>query len=640
MNFKHTFLIFPLVGLLGGSGLWAQAPYGSVPVPQSRFPQIPQVAPRQMEGTGEGQQFGSPKREPLGGFLDGLPPNDAAVTMILGQSRLLTLKKPISTEKGDPVIGIGDPTVADAQVLPNGRMIRISSLRAGVTDLTITTDSGQTYSFEVLVTYDLDLLTAQIRQLFPNTSVRLGQIREHLIVEGEARSPQQVTAIIQTLQAYLTSMQVDRSTSGSSELPEEEEDNRGQRPSGQTQPSRDSPDNQSPPTDSNPRVQPPSGNSDVQAQFAAAQIINLLRVPGVQQVMLQVKIAELNRTGLREIGTDLFMQWGGGNTLGTQIAGNPASLLGLGLGNATTGFGLFPSGRLETFLRALRRNSVLTILAEPNLVAMHAQEASFLAGGEFPVPVPQATGGGGASVVTIQFKKFGVQLNFTPYIEDNDVIRLRVNPETSTIDDAIGTEINGTVVPGISTRRVSTTVELKQGQTLALAGLLNVELDAQTSRIPGLGDLPYIGRMFSNTSNRRVERELLVLVTPYMVSPMSSDQQVRLPGQEILEPNDLEFYLLGRLEGRTGRPFRSTTHWDDPFHLTQRLRLESKGASGPLGFSPAFPNSGKAAPVVQPPHYGAVRMAPPHSFVPPVRTSMPAHQPQAIPAPMSRLPAY
>jgi pilus assembly protein CpaC len=250
-------------------------------------------------------------------------------------------------------------------------------------------------------------------------------------------------------------------------------------------------------------------------------------------------------------------------------------------------FGIFQKGDFEFFLTALRQNLVLKVLAEPNLVAMNGQQASFLAGGEFPVPVPQVGTSGAASTVTVQFKEFGVRLGFTPFILDGDVVRLTVDPEVSSIDNTIATTLvaGGSPVPGVATRKAHTTVELKDGQTLMIAGLMQLTLEGQTSRIPGLGDLPIIGPFFSNTSSKRQEKELVVMVTPYLVEPMNCDQVPPYPGAEVNQPTDLELYFLGRIEGRTGRDFRATTEYDDPWHLLHHVNLEKKYISGPCGFS-------------------------------------------------------
>jgi pilus assembly protein CpaC len=326
-----------------------------------------------------------------------------------------------------------------------------------------------------------------------------------------------------------------------------------------------------------------------------AQVVNLIRVPGVNQVMLRVRVAELNRTALREIGADwLYVSPQNGNIIGTNIAGSAVTasgLLGLtpnngALGPATTAFGVFPTSGFEILIRALRQNSLLSIMAEPNLVAMSGMQASFLAGGQFPVPVPQG-GTGASNVVTVQWKDFGVQLNFTPYVLADDSVRLTVNPIVSTIDPALGTTlvVGGSPVPGLDARSVTTTVEMRQGQTLAIAGLLQVTIDASTSRIPGLGDLPYIGPLFSNTSHKRTEKELLVLVTPYLVAPLDPCHVPCMPGEDVKDPTDLEFYLKNRIEGRTDSGYTSTANWDMPCRCRRTINLEKNYVNGPVGFS-------------------------------------------------------
>ena len=252
------------------------------------------------------------------------------------------------------------------------------------------------------------------------------------------------------------------------------------------------------------------------------------------------------------------------------------------------GAGIFDSGNFQIFLRALRQNNVATILAEPNLVTLDGHVAHFQSGGEFPVPVAQM--GGGAGNNSVEFKPFGVQLAFIPYIQDDGVIRLHVEPEVSTVDEDLGVTLiqNGSPVPGVRTRNASTTVELRQGQTLAIAGLLNREVDGSTARIPFLGDLPYLGPLFGATRHQTIEQELLVLVTPYLVSPRDADQCLPVPGDSIMEPNDLEFYLMNRIEGRTGRVHRSATQWDNPFHPSDyciQMGLEQSYMLGPVGLT-------------------------------------------------------
>jgi pilus assembly protein CpaC len=312
-------------------------------------------------------------------------------------------------------------------------------------------------------------------------------------------------------------------------------------------------------------------------------------------VLLKVRIAELNRSALRQIGADwTILNHNNLNMVSTAIGG--ATVIGNGTvsggtasgdinGPSNTFFTIFPPGQFEMFFSALRQNSLAKILAEPNLIAMNGHRASFLAGGQFPVPVPQAVTGGAGTTVTVQFQPFGVQLMFVPYILDNEIIRLAVSPTVSTVDTTLSTTLvpGGSPVPGLNTRTAQTVVEMQQGQTLAIAGLLQLTLNAQTTRIPFFGDLPILGPFFQNSTDQRVEKELLVLVTPYLVSPTKPGQVPPTPGDEVNEPNDLEFYLLHRIEGRTGRDWRATTDYAGrgirPF-----LKLEMDHVQGPHGF--------------------------------------------------------
>ncbi len=553
-------------GTLGaGSTAAEDVPPPPVPAPPTPLPLVPQRAARPDDG---GFQ---PKRDEAGlpSFVETLKSSDAAIQVPLGQGRLLTTKFPISSEKGTRFIAIGDPSILDFEVLPNPRMIRLTGKRPGVTDLSITTADDQSYTFEVHVTYDLDMIRAQLRHAFPDTEIKLAQLHDYVVVEGEIRTSEQSAKIMELVQSCLVATQDTLNTSSQAAV--------GGLQSTLT----------ASPT-SNHSMQTDSGHSTASSdtQRTPARVINLLHLPGLNQVMLQVQIAELNRTALREIGADLLgVDPHTGTVVGTTLgSGTIAAMSTIGLGGLTgvgstaasgpntTAFGIFPKSDFAIILKALRQNSLLSIMAEPNLVALSGHRASFLAGGQFPIPVPQG-GGSLTNNVTIQFKDFGVQLDFVPFILDDDTIRLSVTPEVSSIDFSLGTTlvVGGSPVPGLNTRRTSTTVELQQGQTLAIAGLLDVEMQATTNRIPGLGDLPYIGPLFSNTTHQRVEKELLILVSPYIVKPMRPDQVACLPGANLLSPTDCEFYLKNQIEGR-----------QNPVQLQH---LERVYVHGPVGFS-------------------------------------------------------
>ncbi len=555
-------------------------------------PIVPQATARPMFPTGQTAFAAQGNIEPTSNFVEPLSRSDAAVELIVGQGRMVTLKKPIARENITGVIAIGDPTMVDFEVLPNPRMIRLIGLRAGITDLTVVTADNEIISMEIHVLYDIELIRVQLSRMFPECMLQVSQLRENIVLEGQARTNAQVAQIEQTLHAFIASMQPEKKVNANQAVPNSN-DPRG---NGGNRPPRSDGDNSDGEKSPDAAAVEIGNRSSMDVKYPAGQIINLLRVPGVQQVMLQVRVAELNRTGLREIGSDLLFGSTSGASIGTNMTGsavNSSATTGLAgligesssaLGARGTSFGIFPTGDVNVILRALRKNSLLAILAEPNLVALSGHEATFLAGGQFPVPVPQ---GGLSNVVTIIFKDFGVQLRFVPHIIDEDTVRLAVAPEVSSIDQSLGTTLvpGGIPIPGINTRKINTTVEMHEGETLALAGLLQVTIDAQTNRIPGLGDLPYIGPLFSNTSHQRIEKELLVLVTPYMIAPTPAGEDLAFPGQELMDPNDKEFFFLNRIEGRTGRPFRSTTSWDNPLGLVERMKLERDCMNGPVGLS-------------------------------------------------------
>lgn len=196
------------------------------------------------------------------------------------------------------------------------------------------------------------------------------------------------------------------------------------------------------------------------------------------------------------------------------------------------------------FIDALKEDNLVKVLAEPTLIALSGQDAQFLAGGEFPIPVPQAFG-----VTTIQFQKFGIQLNFRPVVLSARQIAVTVTPEVSELDFANGLSIQGFVVPAITTRRASTMVELEDGQSFAIAGLLRESVRETVSKYPVLGDIPILGTLFRSAQYQKNETELVIIVTPHFVRPMT-ETQITLPTDGYLDPDDVDFYLKGRLPRR------------------------------------------------------------------------------------------
>jgi pilus assembly protein CpaC len=247
-------------------------------------------------------------------------------------------------------------------------------------------------------------------------------------------------------------------------------------------------------------------------------------------------------------------------------------------------FGVFNAGHFSLFIDALRTNNLAKILAEPNLVALDGQPARFLVGGLFPFPVPQSSSiPGGTAVVTVQFQRFGTILTFLPEILANDVIRLDVEPVISELNFAQGTTVGTGQVPSITERSARTVVELREGQTLAIAGLLQLVTNATSTRIPGLGDIPIVGPWFSANTIETIETETIVLVTPELVSPLEKNEVTEAPGDRVFQPTDAEFYFLGRIEGKLGREFRATKGEQDPLNVMKHFQSEQQWVVGPHG---------------------------------------------------------
>lgn len=273
------------------------------------------------------------------------------------------------------------------------------------------------------------------------------------------------------------------------------------------------------------------------------KVINLIRVPGEPQVMLRVTVAEVNRSAARSIGLNFSMNNGPRQ--------NPNAIANLA-GNLASGGANLPmildNGQVQISLQALRGLNLSKSLAEPNLVTLNGQAATFSSGGQFPVPV--VTGATSTGLQGVDFVNFGVTLSFTPYIRDRDQIRLVLAAEVSSRAPEIGTTVGASDVSGKNTSNVETVVELRAGQTLAVAGLIQRSFSNNKNRVPGAGDVPLIGWLFGTATNNADERELIVLVNTELVYPLESKELAPLPGHDIFEPDDLEFYLLGRLESQ------------------------------------------------------------------------------------------
>ncbi len=302
------------------------------------------------------------------------------------------------------------------------------------------------------------------------------------------------------------------------------------------------------------------------------KVVNLLEVGGVHQVMLEVRVAEMTRTLLKRLGLNFAYLPNSGPGFGVSMINN---LTNIALSDPARGFTTSFTNKIQSIIRfaganaqwtffidALKDEGLLKVLAEPTLIAVSGKSANFLAGGEFPIPVPQPSGL--TNIVTIQYKPFGVGLNFAPMVLSNKKISMRVEPEVSDLDFTNAIQISGFVVPAITTRRASTTIELADGQSFAIAGLLRDQIREDVAKFPILGDIPILGALFRSTSFQKSETELVIIVTAHLVKPLDMAKQT-LPTDQYIEPDDFEFYLLGKLEGQ-GKPgdSRATSSPSDP----------------------------------------------------------------------------
>jgi pilus assembly protein CpaC len=297
-------------------------------------------------------------------------------------------------------------------------------------------------------------------------------------------------------------------------------------------------------------------------------IINMLRVPGVQQVALKVKIAELNRTAARGFGVDLDAAININDSAeGSQLF--LASLLNASETGGTSLIASFSGDDVSIGVRYLQQRGVIRLLSEPTLVTLSGRPATFIAGGEFAVPT--VVGAVGLNAVTTDFRAFGAIISFLPTVVDKDRIRLQVAPEFSQINDSLA--VNGT--PGLNVRAATTTVEMREGQTLAIAGLLE---DSYTAT--NVGDVPFLAQIFGRRDTRRNETELIILVTPELVQPMEPEEVPPLPGFDVTEPTAGQFFLHGDIEGDPTKDNRSTV-WP---RLRKRYGMGGPAmTSGPFG---------------------------------------------------------
>lgn len=436
---------------------------------------------------------------------DNPPGNGETTTIQLEVGHSKVIKSPWPAKR----VSVTDPGVADVQVLTPTRVLLMGKA-VGATDLIMWSEQEDVRQARVVVRVDLSLVREQLVSLFPGAAIQISQSRDVIVVSGSLARAEQA----EQLRRYMDA--------------------------------------------------------------TGLNYVDMTRVTGVHQVEIRVRVAEASRTAIRALGiqtlntgtqdNDFFGSIQVGPSNGgalTPINIGPPQGVGAGpqdvpfvfnsavnVSPLVTLFGGFPRADLEFFLEALVENLYVKILAEPNLVALSGEEAHFLAGGEFPIPVVQGGIGGGSLSVTVEYKKFGVQLSFRPIVLGDGTIRLHVATEVSELSDLGAVIVQGFRIPSVITRQVETTIELHSGQTFGMAGLIKKTDGGRSSRFPGLGDLPILGALFRSVRYERGESELIVLVTANLIEPLSIDSDPPVPGDLHVPPDDWELFAEGQIHGK------------------------------------------------------------------------------------------
>jgi pilus assembly protein CpaC len=624
-----------LAALVCSGPLWAQ-PVEPRPAPPTEVrPQTPAVRPP-VEGRPVDALSGRPRLPYLGasprptvqtqekykGLIQEVVDPDNTLDLVRGRPRLLILKE--SPKR----VQIGDDTIADYTLITE-RELSVVGKEVGTTVLNIWFQDPRDPNKQIILSYLLRVipdptarerleqiykaLEEEINRAFPDSWVCLALVGDKLVLSGQAKDIAEATQILRIVRANAPAEETSRIPIDNVNV-----------------------------TITNEELEEGLLAPGLRNFFLAGgpNVINLLRIPGEQQVNLKVTVAEVNRAAARSIGMNFSITNSNGVTVFSQTTANllggglgagglgagglggglgAGGLGGLGGGTGLGGTGLgtglgtgagaglggianfsglgggtgaanilanLDNGQVSLAINALRSIGYARALAEPNLTTMNGQPASFQAGGQFPIPV--VTGFTASGLQGVSFVPFGVQLTFTPYITDRDRIRLSIAANVSTRDLAGGTTIAGAAVPGLNTRNFQTTVELREGQTLAVAGLIQNNLGANADRVPLLGDLPIFGNLWKFDRLTAGEQELVILITPELVHPMEPKEVPPLPGSDLFEPGDLEFYLLGRLESRRTYDYRSTVMSD--MHRMLRYRMcENLYIIGPHGHSELAP---------------------------------------------------
>lgn len=449
----------------------------------------------------------APQADVRGPNCTGAVRGESSVVVPVGKSSIISLPEPVRNRT------LGNPGVVQATMVSPQSMYLLGR-SVGTTNMIVQGRSGACSIVNVVVNADAGGLQTSLSQLMPGESkIRVTTAADSLVLAGTVSNAQAAQQAMEIARAYAAAAQSGSDKGGGASMGAMG----GMMAGGGT------------------------GGS-------GGNVINMMIVDTPQQVMLEVKVAEVSKTLLNQLGSALNIQGGFGSWSGGLLT----SLL---TGSSTGFFANKANNRpFQVQLDAQKNDSLVKILAEPNLVTLSGQEASFLAGGKIYIPVAQSSSSGGAPTITLQEEEFGVGLKFTPTVMANGRINLKVAPEVSELSPTgatvSGANTNGqTILPLITTRRASTTVQMRDGESFAIGGLLQDNARGTLKALPGVGEVPVLGTLFRSTQFQHDMTELVIVITPRLVQPMQT-ASYPLPTDSFSTPNDLDVYLTGNMEGR------------------------------------------------------------------------------------------
>ncbi|MCG4453532.1 type II and III secretion system protein family protein [Pseudomonas sp. MMS21-TM103] len=430
------------------------------------------------------------------------------------KSRVLTTRAPVKK------VSVGNPEIADILVTSPTQLYLLGRALGSTNVLLWDSRNRLIDSLDLEVVHDLGGLKSKLHELLPNEDISVYSAQGALVLRGQVSSAAAMDNAVKLAKTY---------TAQTASIVQGE------------------------------------GEAAVAAPTQSLEVINLLTVGGSQQVMLEVKVAEMKRSLVKSLDVRFnaldfgsSSRWSGGGANSGLTSDGAILPAGTLLGNGRGLFAQFLSGDFlfNVALDAARDDGSAKVLAEPTLTTLTGQQAEFISGGEFPIPVSDEDG------ITIEFKEFGVGVKFLPVVLDSGRINLNLNVSVSelvstnslVVDTGVAAGVSAVLVPALTKRSAQSTVELGNGQTIAIAGLISENTRDFVSRFPGLGDIPVLGQLFRSQEFVNGETELVIMVTPHLAKPIDA-RSVRLPTEKFVEPSDVDFYLLGKTKGRQmGRP--------------------------------------------------------------------------------------